>query len=197
MLIAAAEEFLKHGYAATSLSSVAGRLDLTKGALAHHFPTKDALLTGLGDALDTAIDDADVAGRTAYPDSGMRATIAFLVHLGDYAAKNVQVAASLVLLTDRGTPADIFAHLTDKWLNSVASFIEQGVGLGEFSRSLDPRSAAEFLLTSNVATVQIPETPPAPQRPTQHLRFIRLGIQALSAGDSDEIVDEVLRAHAN
>lgn len=195
MLIAAGEEFIKHGYAATSLSSVAGRLDLTKGALAHHFPTKDALLTGLGEALDTALDDADAVSRNAYPDSGIRAAIAFLVQLGDYAAKNVQVAATLLLLTDRGTPPDIFAELTVKWLDRVATFIEQGIELGEISTSIEPGDASEFLLASNTVANQLPESTPILQRRKKRLRFIRLGIQALSVGDSDGIVDEVLRSN--
>lgn len=192
MLNAAAQEFIAQGYAATSLSSVAGRLGLTKGALAHHFPTKDELLVGLGEALHTAFVDSDTVSRAAYPDSGMRAAIAFLVQLGGVAAKNVQVAAALVLLTDRGTPPNVYADLTFIWLDKLAEFIVQAQKLGEVRAEVDPKEAAEFLLATNIGSTLLPDRSPVPQNRRKRLRFIRLGMQSLSSVDANAIVDEVL-----
>ncbi|MGO3678734.1 MAG: TetR family transcriptional regulator, partial [Microbacteriaceae bacterium] len=93
ILEAAAQEFVERGYAAATLSSVAGRLGLTKGALAHHFPTKDELLSGLGEQLSQAIEDSDRVTRAAFPNSGIHAAVAYLVQLSAIAAKNVCVAS--------------------------------------------------------------------------------------------------------
>lgn len=43
IVLAAAAEFDEVGYAAASLSSIAARLDRTKGAMSYHFSTKDSL----------------------------------------------------------------------------------------------------------------------------------------------------------
>src|SRR5690606_38322262 len=116
LLDAAAREFIECGYAATSLASVAGRLGLTKGALAHHFPTKKALLTGLADSFRHANREADRLSRETYPESGLHSAVAFMLHLGATAAQNVQVASALVLVTDRGTPSNEFSEVTLEWI---------------------------------------------------------------------------------
>ena len=124
-LEAAAQEFVERGYAAATLSSVAGRLGLTKGALAHHFPTKDELLSGLGDELSQAISASDKVTRAAFPDSGIHAAVAYLVQLSAIAAKNVCVASTLVLLTDRGAPPSAIAGLVFEWLDGLIHFLKQ------------------------------------------------------------------------
>ncbi|WP_327069967.1 TetR/AcrR family transcriptional regulator [Kitasatospora sp. NBC_01250] len=43
VLVAAAEQFDRHGYGGTSLSRISTAADLSTGALTFHFPTKDAL----------------------------------------------------------------------------------------------------------------------------------------------------------
>src|SRR4051812_16469564 len=47
ILEAAFELFAQHGYHGASLSSIADRVGLSRTALLHHFPTKEALLTAV------------------------------------------------------------------------------------------------------------------------------------------------------
>src|SRR4051794_18592582 len=47
ILEAAFELFAQHGYHGASLSSIADRVGLSRNALLHHFPTKEALLTAV------------------------------------------------------------------------------------------------------------------------------------------------------
>jgi AcrR family transcriptional regulator len=58
----AAELFARDGYRATNLKLVAGRLDVTRQALYHHFDSKPAILGALFDRvlarLDAAVDEA-------------------------------------------------------------------------------------------------------------------------------------------
>ncbi|OLR95246.1 TetR/AcrR family transcriptional regulator [Actinokineospora bangkokensis] len=47
--------FTEHGYAATSLDAIAKRARVTKGALYHHFPGKQALFEAAFDAVETTV----------------------------------------------------------------------------------------------------------------------------------------------
>lgn len=192
ILIAAAKEFIERGYAAATLSSVAGRLGLTKGALAHHFPTKDELLVGLAEHLDAAIIESERITRVAYPSSGIHSAVAYLVQLSAIAAKNVQVAATLLLLTDRGTPPNLIAELIFKWLDGLTLFLKQAQEEGQVSPDIDVQEAAEFMLATNIGTTLIPSRSGVPQNRRKRLKYIRLGLQALGVTDTNKIVDEVL-----
>lgn len=84
----ALELFNEQGYDATSVSDVAQRLGLTKSALYHHFPSKEALLEiALDEALgglEAALDDAaalDVPAIDRLRHVIRRATDVLLAHL--------------------------------------------------------------------------------------------------------------------
>lgn len=197
MLDAAAHEFIEHGYAATSLSSVAGRLHLTKGALAHHFPTKDALLDGLGETLSAAIAESERVTLLAYPDNGIQAIITYMLHLGSTAAQNIQVAAALVLLTDRGTPQNVLRELFFEWLDALQLLLRNAQERGEIAENLDLDEVSEFLLATNVGTTLIPSRSGVKENRKKRLRFLRLALTSLGAEDVDGKVDEVLTTQAN
>lgn len=65
---AAAQEFLLHGYAGTSLSAIAKRLELTKGALSYHFPTKADFAGYFIQTLRTATAQARAYATSEYPE---------------------------------------------------------------------------------------------------------------------------------
>lgn len=192
ILEAAAQEFVERGYAAATLSSVAGRLGLTKGALAHHFPTKDELLSGLGEQLSQAIEDSDRVTRAAFPNSGIHAAVAYLVQLSAIAAKNVCVASTLVLLTDRGAPPSAISELILEWLDGLVSFLKQAQDSGQIAPEVDVEEFGEFMLATNIGTTLIPSRTPTPQNRRKRLRFIRLGLASLGLENPDQVVDEVL-----
>lgn len=192
ILIAAAQEFIDRGYAATTLSSVAGRLGLTKGALAHHFPTKDELLVGLAEQLKEAILESDKITRLAYPDSGIHAAVAYLVQLSAIAAKNVQVAATLLLLTDRGAPPNVISELIFNWLDGLTAFLQQAKDAQQIDSVINVEEAAEYMLATNIGTTLIPSRSSVPQNRRKRLKFIRLGITSLGVQDANRVVDDVL-----
>ena len=192
ILEAAAAEFVERGYAAATLSSVAGRLGLTKGALAHHFPTKDELLSGLGEKLSLAIEDSDRVTRAAFPDSGIHAAVAYLVQLSAIAAKDVCVASTLVLLADRGAPPSAISGLVFEWLDGLVVFLKQAQESGQIPASADAEEFGEFMLAPNIGTPLIPSRTSTPQNRRKRLRFIRLGLASLGLENADQIVDEVL-----
>ena len=81
----ATQLFAAHGYAGTSLDEVVAAARVTKGALYHHFPSKQALLAAALDealeGLDTAVAEAARAtdGRSAH--DRLRATVLAAVRL--------------------------------------------------------------------------------------------------------------------
>lgn len=64
ILMAASQEFIHQGYAATSLASIAARIGLTKGALARLFPSKEQLAWGIIDAVHTLLEGGAPGFRT-------------------------------------------------------------------------------------------------------------------------------------
>lgn len=192
ILEAAAAEFVERGYAAATLSSVAGRLGLTKGALAHHFPTKDALLSGLGEQLSDAIEESNRVTRTAFPDSGIHAAVAYLVQLSAIAAKDVCVASTLVLLTDRGAPPSAISELIFEWLDGLIAFLAQGQEQQQIPEGIKVEEFGEFLLATNIGTTLIPSRTSTPQNRRKRLRFLRLGLHSLGIENADQVVDDVL-----
>lgn len=192
ILEAAAAEFVERGYSAATLSSVAGRLGLTKGALAHHFPTKDALLEDLGAKLREAIAESDRITREAFGDSGLHAAVAYLVQLGAFASRDVCVASSLVLLTDRGAPPNIIAEIIFKWLDGLAAFLKQAQDAGHVTADENMDEIAEFMLTANIGTQLMPSRSAQPQNRRKRIEYIRLGLRAIGVSNADDIVDEVL-----
>ncbi|AZS35662.1 HTH-type transcriptional repressor KstR2 [Microbacterium lemovicicum] len=67
VLAVAVALFNEQGFDATSVADLTGRLGLTKSALYHHFPSKDALLQV---ALDEALDALEAVLRDAESDAG-------------------------------------------------------------------------------------------------------------------------------
>lgn len=197
LLDAAANEFIEQGYAATSLATVAGRLNLTKGALAHHFPTKQSLLSGLAQTLRESIDNSAALTRTAYPESGIQAAIAFILQLGATAAQNVQVAAALVMITDRSARIDEFAHVSMHWVQILAAFLDDAQQSGEIRDDLDTTEAAQFMLATNIGATLLPSLSKPIRNRAKRLRFMRLGMRSLGMKNVDSVIDGIIASGAN
>lgn len=68
LIDAAARMFAERGYAATSIDDVAGAARVTRGALYHHFSSKQAIFNAVCGAIDAAVvDRVRAAGRAAGP----------------------------------------------------------------------------------------------------------------------------------
>src|SRR3954469_19860265 len=68
LIDAAARMFAERGYARTSIDDVAGEARVTRGALYHHFPSKQAIFNAVCGAVDAAVvDRVRAAGRPPGP----------------------------------------------------------------------------------------------------------------------------------
>lgn len=197
MLSAAAEEFLERGYAAATMASIAGRLSLTKGALAHHFPAKQTFAEALSVELRTAIHASRARAEDAYPQSASRAMVAFLLALGNQATSDTRVAAAVSLLSDRAAPSGGLTQALDDLLEILESFATSAQASGELSTAIGAAEVAEHLLVTNLGTAFLARHKHIPEPGRKRLRFIRLTLKTCGMPDADVIVDDVLATLAN
>lgn len=192
VLDAAAQEFVLHGYAGSSLSSIAGRIGLTKGALVRKFPTKGDLAWGIIDTLHAVIAEERVRSLEVYPDSGIRALIRFLLAIGIRTNNEPQVAAAVVLFADRTSPSYKVAQFLDDWTLSILSFLEVAKAAGEMPPETELREIAEYIFVTSMGEVVFGGRTYVPDRPTPRMRHTRITLRSSGVARADEMIDDVL-----
>ncbi len=134
----AIDVFNRQGYEATSMGDLARELGLTKSAIYHHVPSKEALLgSALDEALDglsAAIDDAaEVEGESAY--DRLRTAVRQSVEiLADH------LPAVTLLLRVRGNSAIELAALERRRVidDRLASLVRAAVDEGSLRADIPP-----------------------------------------------------------
>jgi AcrR family transcriptional regulator len=146
VLRCAIELFIRQGYEATSIGDLARELGVTKSAVYHHVPSKEALLAAaLDEALDglsTAIDDA-VAARPevdAYERlrSAVRQSVGILV---------AHLPAVTLLLRVRGNSEVELAALKRRRLidDKLAGLVQAAVDEGSLRADIPPELISRLL----------------------------------------------------
>jgi len=150
ILQAAGEEFARHGYAGTGLSSIVMRTGLTKGALFHHFPDKRAL------AVSWAQENLASEMQTLWlePLSGLDsldALRAFLrarcfgIKTDDALSVMVSLAAECFAEPVLG-PALAAVHAS--WQTAVGGLLDGGKSAGWIHRSIQSSAEASLLVAA-------------------------------------------------
>jgi AcrR family transcriptional regulator len=190
ILRAAAAEILADGYASASLSSIAARLGLTKGALAYHFPSKwdaaDALFvhtTAVYDDLRRSVRDDGLRG--------VRALVATLARSGLRTRTDVVFAAANSLIV---TPGDLRFELPPilvQLIDTYAEYLREAVDDGEVPADLDVVEAAEEIVAMSIGALLLFTRHPERQG-ARAMRLTRRQLKAIGVVDADAIVDEML-----
>lgn len=195
MLDAAAQEMLSRGYAGSSLASIAARIELTKGALAREFPTKDLLASEVMRALTRTIMREHSVAAERFPASPARVLVRYLMGVDWSVRHQVQVAAATSLLSDRALPAGMTAEPIEAWREAVRGIVGEAVACGEIPPGVDAKEAARFLSVSNlgaaVLEVRSGTDVGADERVRANLRF---ALRAVGIPDVDLIVQEAAAA---
>lgn len=194
ILNAAALEIVEHGYAASSLASIASRLGLTKGALVRRFPAKEDIAWGIIGTLRDVISTEYSRSLDVYPQSGIRSLIRFLLAVGSRTRSDPQVAAAVVLFTDRASPAYEVAQVLDDWTQAIRGFLNVARDAGEVGPGTDLQELAEYIFITNMGEAIFGARALAPERATRRLRFMRLTLRNAGVTDVDTLVDEVLES---
>ncbi len=150
ILEAAGVEFSLNGYSGTGLGSIVSRAELTKGALFHHFPDKQALAKAwVADALAPEMDKLWITPMDALDSldrfrSFCRARC-MEIRSGDPASTLVSLTAETASVYPVLASAleDIFAA----WRASIAIWLERGKSAGWIHRSIQPAVEASFIIS--------------------------------------------------
>ncbi|SFO35928.1 MULTISPECIES: TetR/AcrR family transcriptional regulator [Actinomadura] len=143
ILDAATELFAARGYAGTSLQDIARETGLTRPALYHYFPSKEALLLRL--VKEVAVGPASELRQTR-----MREDLSVADRLREMAASVARLQARhperfrLLIRSEADLPDEISeAYDTARRdvLREFTALISEGIGTGEL-RAVDPRVAA-------------------------------------------------------
>jgi AcrR family transcriptional regulator len=138
LLDAAAADFARLGYASTNLEQVASRLQLTKGAIYGHFPSKAAVAAELGRRFESVITEAceQVARQQSPPTERIHA-LADSVQAA--IESSVQIEAGLRITVDQARAARAPAPaLVELHARFAALFRECAAAGGRSSGHADP-----------------------------------------------------------
>jgi AcrR family transcriptional regulator len=140
--------FSREGYADTSLRDIAAEVGVSKSALYHHFPSKDALLLAVLEERDRRIDEA-ISALT------VDGAADFLRALPDAADDNARTQPGLIevyaVISCEAIPADHPAHsyFTERFAHALDSFetmFRAAASTGELPAHRDPAHEAAWLL---------------------------------------------------
>lgn len=132
ILVAAAEEFDRVGYAATAVAAVARRAGVAPASLHFHFPTKLALALGVIDE-QNARTFAVVSHTDASP---LAALIGASKGIADLLRTDPIVRAGIRLSLERGEFAGATSSFYEQWIGGIVDVFRLALGSGELRTDL-------------------------------------------------------------
>lgn len=136
ILYVAADEFDAKGYVGTAISDIAKRLDLTKGSVYFHFPSKAELATEIVNGyfqIQTPVLDGVRERRL----TGIRALQWASHQVAVQYRDNVYVRAAVRLMRESSLiQADLPVPFVG-WMRTVKTYLDQAHGAGELRQGLD------------------------------------------------------------
>ncbi len=152
ILEAAFQEIYRHGFQAASLSSILAKTSLTKGALYHHFPTKNDLGLAVIDEVVREGFDAMVFAPLRESATPHETLLDIIRRKGEWAEpEGVTLGCPLNNLMQEMSPLDpdFKRRLTDvlaEWQDTVTHALLRAQRQGRVRRDVDCRAAALFIV---------------------------------------------------
>lgn len=164
ILNAAAHEIHFHGFQAASLSRILATTGLTKGALYHHFPNKQALGYAVLEEVILA------RGRETWiapleqctdPVDCLQEVIAS--RFKNMTKQDLLLGCPLNNLALEMSPIDEgfrrrVQDIYDRWAQALAAILARGQGSGSVSRAIEPFKVATFIIASNAGIRSLAKT---------------------------------------
>lgn len=194
LLCAAACEITERGFAGASLSAIAARLGLTKGALVRQFPTKEHFARGIIELLRTALNEALARSLAVYPNSGLHALVRFLLVIQTRASSRPEVTAGIVLLSDRAAPERETAALAENWLHNLVTLLELSQQQHEIDADVSVSRLANHLMMLNLGEAIVRTRNLTPKIPAPPLDALRFTFRNVGVPNLDQVISEVLGA---
>lgn len=178
LLQAGFDEVYAHGFQAASIDRILERLDLTKGAFFHHFPTKQAFGYALVDETIADMIRAQwVAPLGASNDPLTGIADAFESGVRVLEAAPVNLGCPLNNLAQEMSPLDEGFRLRTQqvfelWMTTYELALRRGQASGVVRESVDPRAAAFSLVAEIEGILSL-------SRNSQDRRVLRHGLSNL------------------
>lgn len=157
LLDAAFTEVFRHGYQAASLNTIVAAAGITKGALFHHFESKQALGYALVDDLLAPILNQRWLDPLAHADDPITALQdAFRRHIvDDTTSGNLVYGCPMNNLAQEMAPLDEgfrrrFDAMYDTWRRTIADALSLGQRNGSVRRDIDVRSVASLVVVGQI-----------------------------------------------
>lgn len=154
LINAAAAEFDEHGYAAASLSSIAGRLGRTKGSINYYYPSKTSLAAAVVETQYSQW-DAVLASVRAEGYTGIDALIVVAFIVAARFRDDVLVRAAIRLQADPGLHGGELPTPFVGWIGITAGLLAEAQSLGQVRTALAPEAAAEVLVEAFTGAQEI------------------------------------------
>lgn len=154
ILDAAFQEIYRHGFQSASLANILARTGLTKGALYHHFPTKDALGLAVVDEVVREGLDAMVFAPLRDSEQPFETLLEIVRRKADRSdIESVSLGCPLNNLMQEMSPLDnAFKRrlngILKTWQDTVTDALERAREQGRLRRDVDCRAAALFIVSS-------------------------------------------------
>ena len=154
ILDAAFQEVHRHGFQAASLSNILAKTGLTKGALYHHFPTKDDLGLAVIDEVVREGLDAMMFAPLRESDTPFETLLEIVRRKAQRAdLDNVSLGCPLNNLMQEMSPLDAtfkkrLNAVLATWQTAVADALTRAQKQGKVRREVDCRAAALFIVSS-------------------------------------------------
>ena len=150
LLQAASREIYRSGFQSASLDNILAVAGVTKGALYHHFDSKEAL----GYAVVEEVIAPDVHGKWVRPFQSVKDPIDTLIGAVQsipVRPADVRGGCQLNNLAQEMSPLDAgfrkrLATIFDAWREAVASVLREGQAHGSIRRDVNPNDAAGLLI---------------------------------------------------
>lgn len=153
ILDAAFAEIHRHGFQAASIATILASTGLTKGALYHHFPTKQALGLAVVDEKIRARLETKLIRPLRESAHPLLTLLELLQALSSRAAEIVPLGCPLNNLMQEMSPLDpeFKIHLNavlDAWQSTLASALQCAQAQGEVRADVDCKAAALFIISA-------------------------------------------------
>lgn len=148
ILDAAAAEIFDTGFTSASLSRIAQRLGLTKGALSYHFPTKQVIFDALMDRLYTVVTESATAADERYPDSPSHALLRFIAEIRRVMLGDKVLNASFQVIHDVSIDPSLLLDSYNRWQGKISQYIERAVNEEGIELTVTADQAAEMLVAT-------------------------------------------------
>jgi len=153
LLESAFTAFHRNGYTATSLNDILSTTGLTKGALYHHFPNKQALGLAVLDLIENSILETWLAELAEERDP-ISCLQSLLRHIGGQIRRNdVVFGCPLNNLAQEMTSRDeVFreriGEIYNRWRTELAEQLRRGQNEGTVKSTVDPNAVAAFIVAA-------------------------------------------------